>query len=82
MLLLPVGLQKKGFTPLRPIKKNNVKSALKNCIICRIIELSCRIVSLENAAKFAIVCRTLSEAQCLADCRWPFEKETADEEYS
>jgi len=29
MLLLPVGLQKKGFTPLRPIKKNNVKSALK-----------------------------------------------------
>ena len=35
---------------------------LKNRIICRIIDLSCRIISLENAAEFPIFCRTLSEA--------------------
>ena len=35
---------------------------LKNCIICRIIDLSCCIISLENAAEFPIFCHTLSEA--------------------
>ena len=35
---------------------------LKNRIIWRIIDLSCHIISLENAAEFPIFCRTLSEA--------------------
>ena len=35
---------------------------LKNRIICRIIDLSCRIISLENTAEFPIFHRTLSEA--------------------
>ena len=46
--------------------KNNVKSALKKSHNFRIIDLSCRIISLENAAEFPIFCRTLSEAlHCL-----------------
>ena len=34
--------------------------------MCRIIDLSCCIISLENAAEFPIFCRTLSEALHLA----------------
>ena len=58
---LPVRQQKNGFPPLRP-KKTMLNQLLKNRIICRIIDLSCRIISLENATEFPIFCRTLSEA--------------------
>ena len=56
---------KKWVSPSETYKKH-IKSALKNCIICRIIDLSCHIISLENAAEFPFFCRTLSEALSLS----------------
>ena len=48
-ILIALWTAKNRFPPLRPKILNQL---WKNCIICCIIDLSCRIISLENAAEF------------------------------
>jgi len=56
---------KNGFPPLRP-NKTMLNWLYKNRTICRVMDLFCRIISLENAAKFPFLCHNLSEALILA----------------